>query len=207
MSSPEATHTLTNLAARGASGVRFFATGRSPGPEPLAIWKTAEHLGLGVSCSGRMPYYASSEFADLVSAVPTLKIAIEHLGLRGYDHATPPDEHILAAFLALARFPNIFVKVPALGQYARRTMPPAIDGFPFDRPVPPYLEMVYKAFGAGRMMWGSNYPPVSYFEGYANALHNVQEVLADKPAADRDLIFGETALKVFPLCANGDSDD
>jgi L-fuconolactonase len=201
VASADACATLTDLAARGASGVRLFAVSRSPGPDPLAIWKTAEQLGLGVSCSGRMPYYASAAFAELVESVPRLNIAIEHLGLRGYGHDAPPDPDVLGAFLALARFPNIYVKVPALGQYARRILPPVVAGFPFERPIPPYLDLVLAAFGADHLMWGSNYPPVSYYEGYGNALHLVEEVLAYRSQAERDQIFGETALRVFRLCS------
>jgi L-fuconolactonase len=199
MASHDASATLEDLAARGATGVRFFAVGRSPGRDPLAIWRTAERLRLGVSCSGRMPYYASREFAELVEAVPSLNIAIEHLGLRGYAHDSPPEPAILEQYLSLARYPNVYVKVPALGQYAKRILPPLVEGFPFERPIPPYLELVYAAFGADHLMWGSNYPPVSYYEGYGNALRGVQSVLADKNEAERNLIFGETALRVFPL--------
>src|SRR5712692_58506 len=43
---------LERLAERGASGVRLRPTTRSPGDEPLAIWRTAERLGLTVSCGG-----------------------------------------------------------------------------------------------------------------------------------------------------------
>jgi L-fuconolactonase len=49
------------------------------------------------------------------------------------------------------------------------------------------------------MMWGSDYPPVSGREGYGNALHLTMEQLATKGQADRDQIFGGTALKVFPV--------
>src|SRR5216683_6890289 len=38
---PDAPATLARLAAEGASGVRLRAAARSPGDDPLAIWRTA----------------------------------------------------------------------------------------------------------------------------------------------------------------------
>src|SRR5919199_4348638 len=50
---PDARHTLERLADEGASGVRLNSNARSPGDEPLAIWRAAARLGLSVSCGGR----------------------------------------------------------------------------------------------------------------------------------------------------------
>jgi len=61
------------------------------------------------------------------------------------------------------------------------------------------LEQAYQAFGPRRLMWGSDYPPVSGREGYRNALHLTMEQFAGKSTADRDEIFGGTALRVFPI--------
>ena len=69
----------------------------------------------------------------------------------------------------LARFPNAYVKIHGLGEFSQRAMPPT-EPFPFVEPIAPLIEMAYEAFGASRMMWGSDYPPVSMREGYGNAL-------------------------------------
>ena len=66
--------------------------------------------------------------------------------------------------LGLARFPHVFIKVPGLGEFCRRSMP-VTEPFPFVLPVPPLLDLAFGAFGPGRMMWGSDYPPVSGREG------------------------------------------
>ena len=68
--------------------------------------------------------------------------------------------------------------------------------FAFDH-VPPLLELAYDAFGPRRMMWGSDYPPVSEREGYRNALHGVMDHPALRDQADREWIMGQTALNVF----------
>ena len=88
--------------------------------------------------------------------------------------------------------------MPGLGEFCRRAMP-VTEPFPFERPLPPLLELAYDSFGPGRLMWGSDYPPVSAREGYRNALQLVMEQFAGKGEEERRLIFGETALSVFPL--------
>src|SRR5260370_32516421 len=77
---PDATKQLEQLAERGASGVRLRPTTRSPGDDPLAIWRTADRLGLTVSCGGDGAGFASAEFAETIQALPALGIVIEHLG-------------------------------------------------------------------------------------------------------------------------------
>lgn len=196
--SPDAPAELARLKERGARGVRLRATSRSPGPDSLAIWRAAAELGMPVSCNGSLAEHASDEFAALVRELPGLPIVIEHLGAstardRGMD--APPYEARRRAF-ALARFPNIYMKIHGLGEFAQRA-PTRGEQFPFVEPIPPLLEMAYEAFGPGRLMWGSNYPPVSQQEGYANALHLTMARFADRPEAEQALVFGGTAAAVY----------
>src|SRR5437763_16159730 len=60
---PEAPRVLEQLAERGASGVRLNAPIRSPGSDPLAIWRAAERLGLSISSGGTASGFASDDFA------------------------------------------------------------------------------------------------------------------------------------------------
>jgi L-fuconolactonase len=83
---PTASRLLEDLAEEGASGVRLRATMRSPGEDPFAIWRTADRLGLAVSCAGTASEFASSEFQQLLEALPNLTIVVEHLA-----HASRPD--------------------------------------------------------------------------------------------------------------------
>jgi L-fuconolactonase len=207
-SSPDAPAELERLAARGASGVRLNAAARSPGANPLAIWRAAERLGLAVSCSASSATVASDEFSQLVRAVPRLPIVLEHLAgqlrLSGRGQSIERaagailDDQPLERVLALARYSNVYVKIPGLGEFCERAMP-VTEPFPFVKPIPPLLERFYQAFGANRLMWGSDYPPVSIREGYANALQLPMLEFEGKSESERNLIFGETALRVFPV--------
>ncbi len=50
-----------------------------------------------------------------------------------------------------------------------------------------------------RLMWGSDYPLVSAREGYGNALSLVRQQFAGLDPAQQDLIFGQVALRLFPV--------
>jgi L-fuconolactonase len=193
----DAPATLARLANEGASGVRFRAMTRSPGDDPLAIWRAAARLGLAVSCGGAAAEFASPDFAALVQAVPDARIVVEHLGSLNHP-VDAAQEELRQKVFGLSRFPNVSIKIHGLGEFCRRALP-VTEPFPFERPIPPLLEEVYRAFGPNRMMWGSDYPPVSGREGYHLALNLTMEQLASKSDSDRAAIFGGTALAAFPV--------
>ncbi len=194
---PDAMETLRRLAERGASGVRLKPTTRSPGEDPLAIWRAAGGLGLAVSCAGASAEFASEAFAQLVASVPEVRIVLEHLAGVSRPDADDTNRALRRQALTLARFPNCSIKVTGLGEFCPRAMP-ATEPFPFALPIPPYLTEAYDAFGPRRMMWGSDYPPVSAREGYGNALRLTMAQFADKSEDDRASIFGGTARATFP---------
>jgi L-fuconolactonase len=191
---PGACDALRREADRGAAGVRLAASARSPGTDEFAIWRTAAELELPVSCGGSSAEFAREDFAALVAAFPELPIVVEHLG--GHNHPAADAVDDRQKVLDLARFPNLYIKVHGLGEFAARRLP-VTDPFPFLRPIPPLLDMACEHFGPRRMMWGSDYPPVSAREGYRNALRLTRDHLASRSQEDLDLIFGGVALSVF----------
>lgn len=196
--SPEASEILRRLAEEGASGVRLKATTRSPGEDPLAIWRTAEDLGLAVSCAGTALEFATEAFAQSVESLPNLRIVLEHLGSANRPDANESERLARLKSFGLARYPNVYIKVHGLGEFCHRALP-VTEPFPFEQPIPPLLDQAYEAFGPQRMMWGSDFPPVSGREGYRNALQLTMEQFASRSREARGLIFGRVALSVFPL--------
>jgi len=195
---PDTEDAVRRVVDQGASGIRLRATQRSTGDDPLAIWRVAAARSLPVSCIGSAADFAAEEFVRLVETVPDLTIVIEHLGSLKYtDHAMVTSDVVQRVF-GLAQYPNVFMKLPGLGEFCRRLMP-AAEPFPFEEPIPPYLEMAYQAFGSHRLMWGSDYPPVSSREGYRNALAFPRAHFASKSSEERELIFGGTAAAVFTI--------
>ena len=186
---------LKDLVGRGAHGVRFRPSTRSPGDDPWQIWRVAADLGTTVSCVGSPADFASEGFADIVQAFPSLPIVVEHIGEiqpLSPEYSSQEADKILS----LAKFSNVYMKFHGFGEYAKRVRNPG-DGFPFERPLPDLLRRAYMAFGAARLMWGSDYPPVSRREGYANSLNHAREELADLKQEELDLIFGGVAEKMY----------
>ena len=199
---PQAPATLERLASEeGVVGVRLHPTERSPGADPLAIWRKAAELNLPVSCFPRsVQHTAAPEFQRLVEELPGCTIILEHQA--GAYRPLDPDS-VIAPYdayrtaLTLSRFPNTYIKFGGLGEFSVRPVPLApLFGF---EEVPPLIEMAYEAFGPRRMMWGSDYPPVGGREGYRNSLQGVMEHPAFKSQEDKDWAFGKTALEVFKM--------
>ena len=192
LSDENAPDTLEELAGQGAAGVRFMATARVAGDDPLALWQRAEKLGLVISCVGMLKDFIDPAFAEGIAAVPKTPVLIEHLAGIGQTGKPPYDDFRQA--LKLAEYPNTYIKVGGLGEIAARPDP---LGAQYEPPTPPpYIEMARDAFGADRMMWGSDSPVSSGREGY----HNVLKGVAEYPGLDdeqRKWVLGGTALKLF----------
>ena len=202
-SQPDAPATLDRLAQeKEVVGVRLRPTARSTSDDSLAIWRKAGELGLVISCFAvDVGDIATPEFRGLVEALPNCTIVLEHLaGIyrpRSPDSATMPPYTAYRTALELAKYPNTYVKFGGLGEFCVR--PPRLQPqLGFDE-VPPMLEMAYEAFGPHRMMWGSDYPPVSSREGYRNALQGPMNHSAFRSQEDREWAFGKTALSVWKL--------
>ncbi len=168
---------------------------RSPGSDPLAIWRKAAELGIPVSCQGSdVEQFGSAEFESVIQEFPNLNIVIEHLGGGGQDTTPPHDKY--RKVLALARYPNTYMKIPGLGELCPRPMP-FRQPFPFEN-VPPLIEMAIDAFGSHRLMWGSNYPPVAgRGEVYRNSLWWTRERVTFKTEEDGEWVFGKTATTLW----------
>jgi L-fuconolactonase len=189
---------VRDWAGQGMAGLRLRPEARSPGDDPLAVWRTAAECGLAISCGGSSANLLAADFAALVEAFPDMQFVVEHLG--GWTRPDCDREPATwAGILGLARHGNVALKLPALGQLVTRPV-----GKPLP-PEPPVLDAAggailfeaLDAFGAERLLWGSDFPVVSSREGYANALAWTRALFADRPAAVTEAIFGGNAARIF----------
>ena len=201
---PAAPQHLEALSEQGVQGIRFNTAMRSPGSDPLAVWRKAAELGMIASVMGSVEGYADAEFEGIVKGLPDLKIVIEHLGGVGAffgpgraDQAVPYQTY--KAVLELAKYPNTYMKIPGLGEFCARPMP-FQQPFPFVD-VPPLVEMAADAFGVERCMWGSDFPPVAAREGYHNALEFPRERMQARGQSDVDWVFGQAAASIWKFGA------
>ena len=129
---PDTPKRLEEWATQGAEGVQL-----SPS-DPLAIWHKTAELGLVVSLRRRVEDTASDDFRRTVESLPDLNIVIEQMRCRRED--TPPPHMMYRRVLALAQYPNTFMKVPGLGEICQRParFPPPSASF---ENIPPVIEM------------------------------------------------------------------
>jgi L-fuconolactonase len=192
----DAVEQVRQLADQGAHGIRLRPTDRSPGDDPLAIWRQAEALGLPISCAGNLETFGDPAFAQVVEAVPNVPILVEHLGSANLPDGEGAPYPLRWRVFDLARYPNVAIKFHGLGEICPRSQP-FPQPFPFDRTQLELFDLAYAAFGAERMLWGSDFPPVSGREGYANALQWPREHFAALPAPDQAALFGGTAQRIY----------
>ncbi|MBX2998084.1 MAG: amidohydrolase [Caldilineaceae bacterium] len=174
-------------AERGINGIRLPANFRGTGSDPLAHWRTAAQLDLVVSAPSTPQSLLGEAFAEILQRFPNLQIVIEHLG--GVKPGM--DETTFRPIQRLAQHENLTIKVPGFGEFCN--LP-----YPFQN-VPPFADWVLEAFGPQRMMWGSDWPPVSSREGYDSSLRFPQRHFAHLSEDERAWIFGKTAQKIWGL--------
>ena len=198
--SADAPDRLEEWVNEGAEGVRLTPPTRSPGDDPLAIWKKAEELDVPVSLIGTLEDFASPQFENIVRDMPGLKLVLEHLGGVGAyfgpgraDKEIPYDTY--RKVLGLARYPNAYMKIPGFGEFCPRPIP-LVQPNPFPE-TPSLIEMALEAFGANRLMWGSDFPPSAYREGYRNALRLPMENVQFVSEEDKEWVFGKTATALW----------
>lgn len=171
----------------GMLGIRmtFFKPHWARWLKPGAVdwfWAGCERLNIPVMA---LAPGLLADIAVLAKRHPGLTIILDHMARQSAlrDDACFAD---LDALLALAQFPNIAVKASALPCYTD-------DAYPFAR-LAPYLRRTVEAFGADRIMWGSDLTrlPCSYRE----CLDHVRDLpfLTD---ADRAHILGGTAMRLL----------
>jgi L-fuconolactonase len=187
---------LARWAEAGASGVRLRPEDRSPGDDPLAIWRQAAALHLPISCAGSASAFADLAFVQVIEAIPTTTLVIEHLGSVNLPDGEIAPYPIRQTVFALARYAHVAIKFHGLGEICPR-LQPFPQPFPFDRHFLELFDLALAAFGPGRMMWGSDFPPVSGREGYGNALRWPRAHFAALAAADQAALFGGTARRIF----------
>lgn len=178
---------IREWAEKGIAGIRLPADARAECADPLAHWRTAADLGLVVSAPSRPQTLLSEAFTEVVRAFPGLRIVIEHLGGIGVGAQPPYDD--FKRVLELAQYPNLSMKLPGFGEFCALPHPFAH--------IPPLADMALEAFGPQRMMWGSDFPPVSSREGYDNALRLPLDYLSALSEDERAWVFGKTALRVW----------
>ncbi len=116
----------------------------------------------------------------------SLDVCIDHMADCPIDK---PEE--LKKLLGLARHPRVFVKISHLWGLSKQAYP--------YRDTHDQVKRLYDAFGPQRLMWGTDWPGVEAFCGYAKAVALYRDEIKFFTAEDRRWILGGVALKLWPF--------
>jgi predicted TIM-barrel fold metal-dependent hydrolase len=163
---------------------------------------------LGLSFDAWLFHPQIRELTDLAHAFPDTKIVLDHCGGPiGIGSYTNQRDEIFVSWKAsiqeLARCPNVAVK---LGGLAMRLL-----GYDFhERPLPPsseqaaaawrpYIEACIEAFGPGRSMFESNFPPDKGQCSYPVIFNAFKRIAAQYGEAEKTALFSKTATEFYQL--------
>ena len=167
------------------------------------------HLApLGLSFDVWAFFHQLKDVAELARAFPTTRIVIDHCGgiLRIEAYSGRRDEVFQtwrAGMAELARCPNVSVKLSGLGM--------RIGGFGFEdgqspptsvalaRAWRPWIETCIEIFGAGRCMFGSNFPVDKASFGYAVGLNALKLLASGASEDEKDDLFWQTGQAFYRL--------
>jgi len=183
---------------QGLAGMRFspiYYKGKDEWltSEPhTRLWKKAAQLGAVFNF-----YIATEQLPKLeimIRQFAEVPVVIDHLSQ--IDLAAPDPLPEMKKLLALARYPNVWVKVSELTSVSKSHEYPFADALP-------WVRMVYDAFGPSRLLWGTGYP------GQARAFYKrptlaeelalVREKIPFFTPEDQRKILGENAAGLWKL--------
>lgn len=175
----------------GAVGIRIMMNADvSPDPADPGIARvlegSAKHgLPVNLLCWGRL-----DQVEGMAARHPDTSIIIDHIGMPQTYVPPPPDNPwgAMPKLLALARYPNVSVKVSGGGTLARKP-------FPYEDIWDP-IRRIIDTFGIDRCMWGTDWTRTISFLTYAQATDafRVTDRLSD---SDRAALMGGTLEKIY----------
>jgi L-fuconolactonase len=155
-----------------------------------ALWEKAQELGAVFN------FFIAAEqlpkLEDMVRRHPKVKVVIDHLARVDLE-ANDSDAQI-KNLLALARYPNVWVKVSELSILSPSKKYPYRDTYPL-------VKKVYDAFGPDRLLWGTGFPGATRAQADRPSLEQelalIQKHIPFFTAEDRGKILGRNAAKVW----------
>jgi predicted TIM-barrel fold metal-dependent hydrolase len=177
---------VRELAGEGVSGVRLAPMMRRDIPwynDPKAdrVWSCCGELGLTLLV---IPEQVAGARAA-IARFPENKIIVDHLARP--DAATDPRQ--LEDLLTLAEFKNVFVKASALSFMSKEPYP--------HMDILAYLRRLFQAFGADRLMWGTDTPMSTKPETIPSQLKLIELGLPEASPKEIAMIQGNTAARLL----------
>jgi predicted TIM-barrel fold metal-dependent hydrolase len=186
--SPAAPDDLSRLVGeQGFRGVRISpgADARSDwirGPLMPPLWQRCDALKVPMTVLA--PVTRMPDVAQLIERFPELTVVIDHMADSPVDK---PQE--LNKLLALERYPKVFVKVSHTWSLSKQ-------GYPY-KDSQAQVKRLYEKFGPRRLMWGTDWPLVEGYCGYAKALAMVRDEMGFLNEEDKSWMLAGTVERVW----------
>lgn len=130
---------------------------------------------------------------QVARSIPNLRIVVNHC--IGYDFdGQAPSKKWIAAVERLAENKNVSCKISGL--YQRSVPQPAPQDISHYKSV---LDVLWKAFGAKRLIYGSNWPVTKHTGTYASFLSLVDSFISEKGQAAREDYYWKNAATTYRL--------
>ncbi|HET7862878.1 MAG TPA: amidohydrolase family protein [Burkholderiaceae bacterium] len=180
-------------------GIRGYLTGPAEGitlsPAQLASLHDLARRGMTLDLISRGTKNPKDQVQALCAAVPDLRIIIDHLG--GAKGPPPVDPTWELEIRRLADVcPNLFMKFSSFyDMYA-----PGDVVYPSPTDLASYkahFDVLMTAFGADRLIWGSNWPVVTLHGSFEAQIAIAEAYLAPFGSAVRDKVMYKNALVFY----------
>jgi predicted TIM-barrel fold metal-dependent hydrolase len=157
--------------------------------DPLIRRNVARLAAYGFSFDLQLFAPQMAEAAGLAASCPDVVFILQHAGM---PEDLSPDGRAAwrAGMKSLAGCPNVVSKLSALGTFIHRNDPAHIAAI---------LTETVAIFGAGRCLFGSNFPVEKLWTTYRELVDVYLAAAAPLPAQEHDAIFRTTAKKVYRL--------
>jgi predicted TIM-barrel fold metal-dependent hydrolase len=189
---PDAVQTLEKWLKRGASGLRIFTGGGTPGgtagmlvdPRAIPVWEYARARNLTICISTQAAGMA--DVRTLLQRYPQVKIVLDHGSVIKADDGPPYAQ--AQSFFDLAQYRNFYLKItPVTFALSRNGKATPETLFP----------RLVAAFGADHIAFGSNQPSTP--GPLTKIVADARSCLATLSAADRAMILAGTAKHLYPV--------
>lgn len=129
------------------------------------------------------------------AALPDLRLVLDHLGKPRIEDGMAGMARWRRPFEDLAANPNVACKLSGMVTEAgpQWTVEALV----------PFVAVAVRAFGASRLMFGSDWPVCLLAAGYRDVLDALRRALPPLPATDLDAILGGTATAFYHLALVG----
>jgi predicted TIM-barrel fold metal-dependent hydrolase len=188
---PEVGKAMRQLQRQGVAGFRLYATAQAVGSwidsrEIAAMWTCAAETGQAICLLANPDALPAIE--RLCGLFPRTRVVIDHFARIGMDGTIGTTD--LDNLCRLAALPQVFVKTSAFYALGRKQAP-YLD-------LAPMIRRLRDAFGAERLMWGSDCPyQVEHGHTYAASLSLIRDRLDFLTAEEKKWMLRKTAQTVY----------